>query len=98
MALLSADALIDQFADALIVVAPDGRVLLWSAGAQDIYGYAPDEALGRTLLDLIVPPEHGAAEQARLVDAWQTSAASFECTRRRKDGALVYVDASVRAV
>ena len=51
--------------DAVIVATVDGEVLHWSAGATAVFGHAHDEALGRNLRDLIVPPER-AGEEARL--------------------------------
>ena len=36
---------------------PDGTVMYWNPAAEKIYGYTASEAIGRTLYDLIVPPE-----------------------------------------
>jgi diguanylate cyclase (GGDEF)-like protein/PAS domain S-box-containing protein len=35
----------------------DGRVLFWNQAAEKLYGYSIEEALGKNLLDLIIPPE-----------------------------------------
>jgi PAS domain S-box-containing protein len=40
--------------DAIVVAAPDGRIVLWNAAAERIFGWPADEALGQSL-DLIVP-------------------------------------------
>lgn len=34
---------------------PDGTVVYWNQAAEKIYGYRAEEALGRSLLDLIIP-------------------------------------------
>jgi len=36
--------------------ASDGTVRYWNPASQALYGYAPEEALGRNLVDLIIPP------------------------------------------
>ncbi|PKO86228.1 MAG: hypothetical protein CVU18_16035 [Betaproteobacteria bacterium HGW-Betaproteobacteria-12] len=36
---------------------PDGTVIYWNRASQKIYGYSEQEALGRSLLELIIPPE-----------------------------------------
>ncbi|SEE64208.1 PAS domain S-box-containing protein [Streptomyces sp. 3213] len=39
-------------AAAIAVTDPDGRVTHWSSGAQTLWGYAPEEVLGKPLADL----------------------------------------------
>lgn len=45
--------------DAVIVLRADGAVADWNGGATATFGWAREEALGRLLTDLIVPPEMG---------------------------------------
>jgi PAS domain S-box-containing protein len=40
--------------DAVVFADPEGVIRLWNAGAQAIFGYSAEEAIGQTL-DLIVP-------------------------------------------
>ena len=43
----------------------DGTVVYWNPASEVIYGYTADEALGRNLLDLIIPePMHAGVRQA----------------------------------
>ena len=98
MADLQADDLLEQFADALIAVTPEGQVLYWSAGAEQVFGHRRDEAVGRRLVDLVVPPELRAEEEARLRDALASGTTTFESVRRRNDGTPVHVDITMRAV
>jgi PAS domain S-box-containing protein len=48
------NALISAVGDAIVVCDASGAITLWNPGAQRMFGYTPEEALGRSL-DLIVP-------------------------------------------
>ncbi|HEX5939533.1 MAG TPA: PAS domain S-box protein [Dehalococcoidia bacterium] len=48
------DVLVSAIPDAIIVADAEGRVVLWNPGAERIFGYSQDEALGESL-DLIIP-------------------------------------------
>jgi PAS domain S-box-containing protein len=43
--------------DAIIALEPDGSIQAWNRGAELIFGYSPDEAIGKPLLGLIFSPE-----------------------------------------
>jgi PAS domain S-box-containing protein len=49
-----ARALLDSSADGIIAADRDGMITLWNPGAERIFGYAADEAVGQSL-DLIIP-------------------------------------------
>lgn len=44
--------LIDQVAAAIVVTSPDGTILLWNRGAEQLFGWSSAEAIGRTGFDL----------------------------------------------
>jgi two-component system, chemotaxis family, CheB/CheR fusion protein len=74
----------------VLVRDPDDRVVVWDRGAERMYGYAPDEALGRVSHDLLQtrfpkPLEDIRRELAKAGE-WQG-----ELTHRRKDGSVVVV-------
>ena len=46
--------IVEKAADAVIFADKEGIIRLWNSGAESIFGYSPDEALGQSL-DLIVP-------------------------------------------
>jgi PAS domain-containing protein len=50
---------LDESPDALIASSPDGCILYWSKGAEALFGFTSveAEAVGRTVGDLIVPPD-----------------------------------------
>jgi PAS domain S-box-containing protein len=51
------EALIDSSEDAMALLGLDGRILSWNRGAEDLYGFASDEVLGRLFASLLVPAE-----------------------------------------
>jgi protein-histidine pros-kinase len=88
----------DETPDAVLAVSQDGRVLHWNRAAEAIFGYAADEALGRSLTELIVPQDHVQEEQRIQAEALAGRLAVYESVRRRKDGSLVHVSVSSKAV
>lgn len=46
--------IVQNAADAIIVADASGKITLWNAGAERLFGFSAAEALGRTL-DLIIP-------------------------------------------
>ena len=84
--------------DAIVMITPAGVIADWNQGAQTAFGYTPGEAIGQSYIDLIVPPDQQAAEQAEMGLTMQRGASVREALRRRKDGSLVYVDISSKAI
>ena len=90
--------LLGETPDAVIAIAPDGKAPHWNCAAENIFGYTRDEAMGRLLIDLIVPPELVEEERRILADALVRGLVVYEALRRRKDGSLVYINGSIKAV
>jgi PAS domain S-box-containing protein len=93
-----AELLLDQSPDALLAISLDGRLLSWNRGAQIIFGYAAGEVLGLALDDQIVPEDRRDEARDALDLTVRTGQTSFQTVRRRKDGALVDVEVSMRKV
>ena len=88
----------EQNPDALLVLSPEGVVLNWNPAAEAIFGYAPAEAQGRRLIDLIVPENRAHEEDEIRAEALRGLTTVHESVRRRKDGSLVHVNVSTKAV
>jgi PAS domain S-box-containing protein len=88
--------LIDETSDALIATAADGKVLYWNHGAETTFGYGRDEAVGRSLNELVVPADRQDEEHAIQQRALDTGSATYESLRRKKDGSLIYVNISTK--
>jgi PAS domain S-box-containing protein len=84
--------------DALVLLTAQGKVVHWGRGAQAIFGFGDDEALGRLAVDLFIPQDHIADQRRRLDETLAVGTATYEAVRRRKDGSLLYVDVSTRLV
>ncbi|HET6403671.1 MAG TPA: ATP-binding protein [Candidatus Thermoplasmatota archaeon] len=79
---------LDAVGQAVIALDPSGTVRYWNYGAETLYGWSHDEALGRPLCELRVQ-DVGPEEAARRFEAALAGQAwSGEVTGRRKDGVL----------
>ncbi len=90
--------LLDEAPDAIVATTPDGRIVYWSKGAEEIFGYACAEAVSRLVSDLLVPADRADEERRIVADAINGNLSTYESMRRRKDGSFVYVDISCKAV
>ena len=90
--------LVENSADALIAIAPDGTILFWNSGAREMFGYSSEEALGRSIDGLIVPPERHIENVQAISDTLGGGVKSYESVRKRKDGVLIDVAVSKRVV
>ena len=84
--------------DAFVAIGLDGKPLFRNHAAEIIFGCAPDEAMGELLTEIIVLPIHAHGEQKILADALKKGLTVFETVRRRKDGSLVHVNVSTKAI
>jgi diguanylate cyclase (GGDEF)-like protein/PAS domain S-box-containing protein len=84
-------ALLDKAQDAIIVCGTDYRITFWNKGAERLYGWAKEEALGRHKAELLYDDP---ADFQRATSAVQEySEWRGEIRKRRKDGKLMTIDA-----
>lgn len=74
----------------------EGKTLYWNKGSEKVYGYSRKEAVGRNLLDLIIPEkmQEGVREAINLMASSGEARHAEELTLRRKDGSPVTVYSS----
>jgi PAS domain S-box-containing protein len=79
---------------------PDGRVQYWNKANEPIYGYTAEEAIGKDVVELIVPPEmrEGVREAIRRGAETGKMPPASEMLLQRKDGSRVWVYSSHVAV
>lgn len=87
---------IDLLLDAVCAVDVDGRFVFVSAACERIFGYTPEELVGRSMIELVYPADRARTlEAAREIMAGQAKP-SFENRYVRKDGSVVYIMWSAR--
>jgi PAS domain S-box-containing protein len=83
---------------AVITTSAAGRVLRWSRGAEILFGYSPGEAVGESLVELVVPPSRVVEEGKLRRTAVSQGVAATETLRQRRDGSFLFVELISRAV
>jgi len=87
---------LDLMPDAVCVVDPEGRLLFVNASFQRIFGYAPEEVLGRQIFSLVHPDDlEATTEQAERVTAGELQR-HFRNRYVHKDGHTVDIQWSAR--
>lgn len=83
----------------IFLVDPEGRIQMWNAGAEQIFGWTADEALGQQF-DILFVDEDLADGRPQMELAITREQGRCEDTRwhRRKDGSLFFADGVTTAV
>lgn len=91
-------AIVESSDDAIISKDLSGRIMSWNAGAERIFGYRPQEIIGKNVLELIPPRlQHeepvivGRIRRGERID-------HFETIRRRKDGSEIEISLTVSPI
>src|SRR3990170_5530135 len=80
---------------AIVIIDPDASVRAWNPGAEKLFGYTPDEAVGQNIDDLVAKSPEIRAEAVGFSRKGGRGAVIHAITRRtRKDGSLVDVELS----
>lgn len=84
--------------DAIISKTLEGVVTTWNAGAERIFGYRPDEMVGKPV-GILIPPDSGNEEPEILARIIRGECIShYETVRVRKDGQRIDVSLTVSPV
>jgi PAS domain S-box-containing protein len=92
-------AIVESSTDGVIGESLDGTVISWNRGATELFGHSAPEAIGRSLLELIVPVDREAEEidilrQTNLGER----VANFDTRRRCRDGRTIDVSMSISPI
>jgi PAS domain S-box-containing protein len=92
------DLLLAETPDAVVITTPQGDVVFWNKGAETLFQFTSAEAVGRRLEELVVPADRLAEEDRSLNEALRDGFSTHESLRRKKDGELIYVAISTKAI
>jgi PAS domain S-box-containing protein len=91
-------AIVESSDDAIISENLDGTIASWNRGAQRLFGYTAEEALGRPL-SILAPPDHPDEIPGMLARLQRgESIDHYETVRVRKDGSRVDVTLTISPV
>ncbi|ABS03492.1 putative PAS/PAC sensor protein [Kineococcus radiotolerans SRS30216 = ATCC BAA-149] len=88
--------------DAFLAVDEDQRITSWNAAAQRLFGWTAEEAVGRSLVDTIVPPAMAAAHTGGFERFLRTGtrelSSTLEVPAVRRDGAALSIELTLTPV
>ena len=91
-------AIVESSADAIISKNLDGVITSWNRGAERLFGYTADEAVGQHIT-LLIPPDHRQEEAMNLERLRRGEQVEhFETVRIRKDGTKLDVSLTISPV
>jgi len=84
-------AVVESSYDAIVSLTPQGVILTWNHGAERMYGYSAEEAIGLSIL--VLSPVDQSVEGSRLLKMVERGEAveQFETARAKKDGTQIQV-------
>ncbi|HWD38118.1 MAG TPA: PAS domain S-box protein [Fimbriimonas sp.] len=88
----------DSVVDGVIATQEDGTITLWNSGAERLFGYTREEAIGQPFS--IVVPEDRLGEDAEIESriALGEATPNFETVRKSKDGLAIAVSVSISVI
>ena len=91
-------AIVDSSDDAIVSKDLDGVITSWNGAAERMFGYTPDEIIGKSVRVLIPEDRQGEEDEvlARIRSGHRVE--HFETVRRRKDGSLFAVSLTVSPI
>ena len=91
-------ALVESSDDAILSVDLDATIATWNRGAEELFGYAPDEIIGKSVTILI--PADRQDEEPKILERVGRGehVQHYETVRLRKDGRCVPVSLSVSPI
>ncbi|HEY6247710.1 MAG TPA: PAS domain S-box protein [Pyrinomonadaceae bacterium] len=91
-------ALVESADDAIISKTLDGIITSWNKGAERIFGYTPDEVIGKSIT-ILIPKDHEDEEPAILARLKAGERIEhYETIRVRKDGSQVDISLTVSPI
>ncbi len=97
-----AQLVLDSSLDAVVAADPEGRIVGWNRGAEEIFKWSADEAIGRTVEETILPPErvepYHAAVAKLLAEGPEYVRVRDTGSSRNRDGLVFPVEVATTAI
>lgn len=91
-------AIVESSADAIVGKSLDGKIQTWNSGAEHLFGYTAEEAIGSSIM-LIIPPDRMEEERSILNRVRSGERIEHaETVRVRKNGELIDVSLTVSPI
>lgn len=88
--------ILDLLLDAVCIVDADGQYVFVSAAFERIFGYAPEEVIGRRMIELVHPEDRDVTLRTAAAIMAGQHASNFQNRYVRKDGQVVHIMWSAR--
>jgi diguanylate cyclase (GGDEF)-like protein/PAS domain S-box-containing protein len=88
-------SIVEHSAEAMATKDASGIITAWNAGAERLYGYSSEEAIGQPITIIIPPDRLGEADEFLAAALAGQTISQRETARVRKDGSLVEVSVTV---
>ncbi len=91
-------AVVESSQDAIVSKNLDGIILSWNGGAERLFGYTPEEAIGKSIM-IVVPPDRQ-GEERRILERIKRGERleSFETVRVAKTGLRIDISLTISPV
>jgi PAS domain S-box-containing protein len=88
-------SIVESSEDAIVSKNLNGRILSWNRGAERVFGYRADEAIGQSI-EMLIPPDR-LQEEPRIIERMKRGerVEHFETVRVRKDGRRIHVSLTI---
>src|ERR1043165_4211244 len=91
-------AIVESSDDAIVSKDLNGIITSWNRGAEELFGYTADDAVGQSIT-MVIPPDRLAEEDMVLGQIRRGERIDhFETIRKRKDGTLVPISLTVSPI
>jgi PAS domain S-box-containing protein len=88
-------SIVESSEDAIVSKNLNGRILSWNRGAERVFGYRADEAIGQSI-EMLIPPDR-LQEEPQIIERMKRGerVEHFETVRVRKDGRRIHVSLTI---
>ena len=88
-------SIVESSEDAILSKNLNGRILSWNRGAERVFGYLAEEAIGQSI-EMLIPPDR-LQEEPRIIERMKRGerVEHFETVRVRKDGRRINVSLTI---